>query len=159
MFTEDQKSTFPYWFAHWCAYQMTALVHNSWKFKYLFHDIEKPFMRLFMPYEKVRIKHRKNNKHHPEWLNYRLYKCGNPNPTTNQIKRLLKKFDFEGAIVDWECSRFTKPKVRNAYEEYLKLTDETGENQFFKKYPFIVIYCKQEFKDGLIKAMEKLKLI
>ena len=152
MFTEDQKSTFPYFFAHWCAYQMTALVHDA-----LFHDAEKPFMRLFMPYSKVRIKHRKNNKHHPEWLNYRLGK--HENPTHKQVQRLLKRFDFEAAIIDWECGRFTKPKVLNAYEEYLRLTDETGDNPFFKRYPFIVIYCKQEFKDGLLKAMNKLGLI
>ena len=25
MFKEEDKSSFPYWFAHWCAYQMTAL--------------------------------------------------------------------------------------------------------------------------------------
>ena len=157
MFKEEDKSSFKYWFAHWCAYQMTALVHDAWKFKYLFHDVEKPYMRLFMPYPSVRLKHRKNNKHHPEWLNHRLGKIETPTP--KQVKRLLKRFDFEAAIIDWECSRFTKPKVLNAYQEYLRLTDETGDNPFFKKYPFIVIYCKQEFKDGLLKAMEKLGLI
>ena len=46
MFEEKDKSSFKYWFAHWCAYQMTALNCGAWKFKYLFHDIEKPFLEL-----------------------------------------------------------------------------------------------------------------
>ena len=156
MFKEEDKSSFPYWFAHWCAYNMTALVHNGWKFKYLFHDAEKPYMRLFMPYVKVRVKHRKMNRHHPEWLNYRLGKYETPTP--KQVKRLLKRFDFEAAIVDWECSRFTKPKVLTARQEFERLTDETNNNPFFQRYPFIFLYCKEEFKEGLINAMKKLGL-
>ena len=154
MFEEKDKSTFKYWLAHICAYNMIALVHDAWKFKYLFHDFEKPFMRLFMPYEKVRVIHRKHNRHHPEWLNHKL--AGYNEPSAKKVKRLLKRYDFEGTIIDWECSRFTKPKVLNAYEEYTKLTDEST---FFYKYPYIVSYCKEDFKEGLIKAMQKLRLI
>lgn len=91
MFTKEERSTFPYWFAHWCSYNMVALNLKCWKWKYLFHDIEKPFLRLFLPYKKVQKIHRNHNKHHIEYF----YK----NPS---------KFDVEAAIIDWECSRFTK---------------------------------------------------
>ena len=52
-FDKEDRSTFPYWFAHWCAFQMTALNLGIWKFKYLFHDWEKPWLRLFLPYKKM----------------------------------------------------------------------------------------------------------
>ena len=42
MFERNDKRGFAYWFAHWCAYNMIAINCNAWKFKYLFHDIEKP---------------------------------------------------------------------------------------------------------------------
>ena len=99
MFKEEDKSSFPYWFAHWCAYNMTALVHNGWKFKYLFHDAEKPYMRLFMPYVKVRVKHRKMNRHHPEWLNYRLGKYETPTP--KQVNPSLINISFTGSITSF----------------------------------------------------------
>ena len=34
MFGPDEKSSFPYWFPHWCAFQLTALNLRIWKFKY-----------------------------------------------------------------------------------------------------------------------------
>ena len=89
MFTRDERSSFKYWFAHWCAFQMTALNLKCWKFKYLFHDIEKPWLRLFMSYNKVQKFHRRNNTHHLQ------YKHQN-------------KIDWEAMVIDWECSRFTK---------------------------------------------------
>ena len=46
MFDKSQRSKFDYWFAHWCAFNMTALNLGVWKFKYLFHDIEKPWLML-----------------------------------------------------------------------------------------------------------------
>jgi len=90
MFTKEDRSTFRYWFAHWCAYQMTALNLKVWKFKYLFHDIEKPWLKLFLPYNKVQEVHRKYNRHHT------TYKGG------------VYKIDYEAMLIDWECSRFTK---------------------------------------------------
>lgn len=102
MFKESEKSTFKYFFAHWCAYQMTALNLKVWKFRFLFHDVEKPWLKLILRnYEKVRHIHRKYNKHH---LAYR-----NPN-----------KIDWLGLVIDWECSRFTKEdaplNARQTYE-------------------------------------------
>lgn len=53
MFTKEERSGFKYWFAHWCAFQMTALNLKCWKFKYLFHDIEKPWLKLIFGDNKV----------------------------------------------------------------------------------------------------------
>ena len=89
MFSKEERSTFTYWFAHWCAFQMTALNLKAWKFKYLFHDIEKLWLKLFFPYEKVQKIHRKNNKHHLQYKN-------------------IDKIDWEELIIDWECSCYTK---------------------------------------------------
>ena len=56
-FDKSDRSTFPYWFAHWCAFNMTALNLKKWKFKYLFHDFEKPWLKLFLSYKKVQQFH------------------------------------------------------------------------------------------------------
>ena len=89
MFTKEERSGFKYWFAHWCAFQMTALNLKCWKFKYLFHDIEKPWLKLFLTYDKVQHIHRTLNNHH---LQYKY-----PN-----------RINWEAMVIDWECSRFTK---------------------------------------------------
>lgn len=112
LFKEEEKSTFHYWFAHWCAYQMVALDLHVWKFKYLFHDAEKPWLKLILPYEKVRKIHRTNNRHHL-W-----YKGG------------ADKLDFEAMVIDWECSRFTKEdapmNARETYEYMVTKRYESG---------------------------------
>ena len=106
MFTKEERSTFKYWFAHWCAFQMTALNLKAWKFKYLFHDIEKPWLKLIFngDYKKVQKYHRKHSKHHPEYLDV------NPN-----------KVDWEAMMIDWECSRFTKEAQPNGARVQLTL--------------------------------------
>lgn len=101
MFNKSERSTFKYWFAHWCAYQMTALNLRIWKPKYLFHDIEKPFLKLFLPYEKVKEIHRRRSKHHIEYRN--------PN-----------KRDWEALMIDWECSRFTKESAPRTCREEIE---------------------------------------
>lgn len=114
MFQKEDRSTFKYWFAHWCAYQMTALNCGAWKFKYLFHDIEKPWLKLILrDYKKVREWHRKHNTHHLDYSGKR-------------------KKDYEAIIIDWECSRFTKSfSPRGAREElehkYKNTSDITKE--------------------------------
>lgn len=108
-FTKADRSSFPYWFAHWCAFNMTALNLKCWKFKYLFHDIEKPWLRLFWEYPKVQKWHREHNKHHI------VYPIIHGKDTG----------DWEAMIVDWECSRFTKQAAQlNAADEYKRLFDE-----------------------------------
>ena len=89
LFPEEKKSTFRYWFAHWAAYQLVALKWGVWKFRFLFHDAEKPFLRLFLPYRYVRKFHRKYHRHH---ISYR-------NP---------KRIDWLGLGIDWECSMYSK---------------------------------------------------
>ena len=106
MFTKEERSTFPYWFAHWCAFNMTALNLRAWKFKYLFHDIEKPWLRLFWDYEKVQRWHRYHNNHHLEYL-------------------FRGTVDVEAMLIDWECSRFTKEvSTLTARQEWEKLVEE-----------------------------------
>lgn len=112
MFNPEEKSTFKYWLAHWCSYNMTALNLRCWKFKYLFHDIEKPWLKLLLgDYKKVRDWHRKHNKHHLEYKN-------------------PDKIDWESLIIDWECSRFTKldspETAREMYEYSITKKVENG---------------------------------
>lgn len=92
-FTKEERSSFGYWFAHWCAFQMTALNLHIWKPKYLLHDIEKPWLKLFWrDYSKVQAFHRTHNNHHVEYL----------------FDHDIHDFDIDAYIIDNECSRFTK---------------------------------------------------
>ena len=78
------KSSFRYWFAHWCAVNMTAMNLGCWKLRFLFHDWYKPWMRLLgFSYFTIRNFHRKHAGHH-------------------------NGSDLIGMIIDWEASRFTK---------------------------------------------------
>lgn len=158
MFTKEQRSTFPYWFAHWCAFQMTALNCKAWKLKYLFHDCEKPWLKLFLPYKTVQTIHRKTNKHHPEWLENKIakYYWDSHYDLSYEVNHLLNKFDYDGAIIDWECCHFTKiEEPLDAHEEYDRLLDY---DKFKEKYPFITKYCYNEFSRGLMDSIKKLGL-
>jgi len=88
-YKESDKGTFSYWFAHWRAYNSYAIEQGVWKPKYLFHDAEKPWLRLIMNYEKAKNFHRSHNRHHLEYEG-------------------SKPFDYDAMILDWEVSRFTK---------------------------------------------------
>ena len=85
MFSKNDKSSFPYWFAHWCSFQLCALNLGIWKFKYLFHDFEKPWLKLFLPYKKVQKWHREHNKHHLEY----------------GLKYGFNKVDWYALMIDW----------------------------------------------------------
>ena len=105
MFDKKDRGGFKYTFAHWCAYQMTALNLGIWKFRYLFHDWEKPWLKLFLRnYKKVQKWHREHNAHHMEYQ---------------------KKWDAKAMIIDWECSRFTKTAspmtARETYEHFVNV--------------------------------------
>ena len=105
-FDKESRSTFKYWFAHWCAFQMVALNLHVWRPKYLLHDIEKPWLRLFFPYAEVQIWHREHSNHHLEYLK----------------KHNVEDIDIMAMIIDCECSRFTKQKAPlTAKEEIAKL--------------------------------------
>lgn len=132
MFEEKDKSSFSYYFAHLFAYNMTALNLNCWKFKYLFHDIEKPWLKLFWgDYAKVRKWHREHNRHHI------TYKDKN-------------KIDWEAAVIDWECSRYTKrDSMKTAREQY-----EYFINEKYKDYEEI----KNLLENNVPKILKKLGL-
>ena len=103
-FDRNDRSTFPYWFAHWCAFNITALNYKRWKTKYLLHDIEKPFLKLFMSYPKLQRMHNLIHKHH--LLHYFV----------------KKNADWEAMFIDWECGRLTKQQCpRNAVNEYYRI--------------------------------------
>lgn len=88
-------------FWHWLAYNYTAKKLGVWKFKYLLHDIEKPWLKLFWgDYTKVRKWHRENNKHHITYKD-------------------KSKIDWEAVCLDWEASPLTKyDSPRNARQTY-----------------------------------------
>lgn len=104
LFTKDERSSFSYWFAHWCAFNMVAILCNAWKFKYLFHDIEKPWLMLLFKgdYKKVQEWHRKHNKHHLDYPN-------------------KFEIDWEAWAIDNECGRFTKVNSPLTAKEYYLL--------------------------------------
>ena len=89
-FTKEERSSFPYCFAHWCAFNMIALTLHIWKPRYLFHDFEKPWlMWIWKDYKRVQKWHRIHNRHHVDYTG-------------------KKGYDYDAMIIDWECSRFTK---------------------------------------------------
>ena len=97
-FTKEQRSSFSYWYNHWKAFNMVARELRAWRLKYLFHDIEKPWLKLLWgDYMKVQKWHRIHNSHHLEYKGER---------------------DWPAMVIDWECSRYTKYAApRTAIEE------------------------------------------
>ena len=102
-FDKDQRSSFSYWYNHWKAYNMVAWNLGVWQPRWLLHDIEKPWLKLLWgDYKRVQKWHKHHNKHHI--FSGRRYG--------------LNKVDWLAAIIDWECSRYTKNAApRNAREE------------------------------------------
>ena len=114
MFTKEERSGFRYWFAHWCAFQMTALNLKCWKPRYLLHDIEKPWLKLLWgDYKLVQHWHRRHNSHHLEYY-FKHHKA-----------------DWQAMVIDWECSRFTKEAspltCREEMERKIKWSPELKE--------------------------------
>lgn len=135
MFTKKDRSTFPYWAAHVFAYNMTATNCHHWKFKYLFHDFLKPWMKLFMPYSKVKEFHRNHSKHHIEYF----LKHGTA--------------DYEAMALDWECSRFSKEdKPLNATETLEYECEEMYDNG-------VPLYKISFFHSQMVEALVKLGIV
>lgn len=134
-FDKSQRSSFGYWFWHWLAYNLTAIHLKHWKFKYFFHDIEKPWLKLFLKdYAKVQNIHRKNNKHHLAYKN-------------------KDKIDWEGLVIDWECSRLTKidsPRTAREMYEY-SVTTKLAEGKISDDMVL-------RMKKNIPQILEKLKL-
>lgn len=132
MFTRDERSSFKYWFAHWCAFQMTALNLKCWKFRFLFHDIEKPWLKLlWKDYGKVQKWHRKHNSHHTEYF----------------IEH--DKADYLAMVIDWECSRFTKEvQPLNARQELNRVLSKGN----------LTIYQRDKLQQNIEKVLNKIGL-
>lgn len=113
-FTKEQRSSFSYWYYHWRNYNLVAMKLGIWKPKWLLHDIEKPWLKLFWgDYKRVQKWHKHHNKHHIFYGR----------------RRGLNKIDWLAAVLDWECSRYSKyAALRNGREEvdYLVKTGDNG---------------------------------
>lgn len=119
-FSKEQRSSFKYWYYHWRNYNLVALKLGVWKPKWLLHDIEKPWLKLFWgDYKKVQKWHKHHNKHHI--FSGRRYG--------------LNKVDWLAAVLDWECSRYSKiassktalEEVKSLLKEERKYTDDERE--------------------------------
>jgi hypothetical protein len=110
-FDKSERSNLNYWFWHWLAYNMVAWNLGVWQPRWLLHDIEKPWLKLLWgDYKRVQKWHKHHNKHHI--FSGRHYG--------------LNKIDWLGAIIDWECGRYTKYACpRNAREEVDYLLTQT----------------------------------
>jgi hypothetical protein len=111
-FEKKDRSTFPYWISHFLAYNLVAMKLGVWHPKYLLHDIEKPWLKLFWgDYNKVQNWHRHHNSHHIFYG--RMHG--------------INKIDWLGAIIDWEASRYSKyaaPRTAREEVEWLLYNDE-----------------------------------
>ena len=112
-FNKSQRSTFSYWFAHWCAFQLTALGLGCWKWRFLFHDWEKPWLRLWWRgnYRKVQIWHRLHRKHHLEY----------------GFIHGWDKLDLDALVVDWHCCGLSKTEALLDARETLEYEVKTPE--------------------------------
>lgn len=106
MFTKADRSSFKYWFAHWCGFNLTALNLGIWKPKYLLHDIEKPWLRLLWKgdYSKVQKWHRIHNRHHLEY----------------GLQHGWDAIDWEALMIDWECCGLSKQEAQLDARETLE---------------------------------------
>lgn len=96
MFTKEERSSFKYWFSHWCAFQLTALNLKIWKPRHLLHDIEKPWLKLFWDYQRVQKWHRTHRSHHLEY----------------GLKHGWDKIDWTALLIDWECCALSKQNAQ-----------------------------------------------
>lgn len=110
-FTKEERSSFKYWYYHWKAFNLTAYHLGHWRFEYLFHDIEKPFlMLLWKDYNRVQKWHRIHNNHHVEFDGL---------------------WDTYAMIIDWECSRFTKIDApMNAWQTLQKMMNVSKSEKY-----------------------------
>ena len=97
------------------------------KYKYKFHDLDKLFMYMIIPFEgmkTIRSIHR-DCRHH----------------ITSSKKPI--DVNYEEAVIDWECSRYTKPEKQLTAREFY---EQEG-------YRLGV-----QHKKGILLALKKLKL-
>ena len=114
---------------------MVAITLGIWKFKYLFHDWYKPWMKMFgFKYETIQKFHKTHSRHHIEYLQNHNYKY----------------IDWDAMIIDWECSQYTKEACPwGAYGEML----EVQKKDFYSGY-LLDTYMLPRIKElGLIKGI------
>ena len=106
MFTKEERSSFKYWFSHWCAFQLTALNLKIWKPRHLLHDIEKPWLKVIWrgDYKKVQTWHRTHRSHHLEY----------------GLKHGWDKIDWTALLIDWECCALSKQNAQLDARETLE---------------------------------------
>jgi hypothetical protein len=134
-FDKKDRSTFPYWFSHWAAYNLVAMKLGVWKPKWLLHDIEKPWLKLIWgDYKRVQKWHKHHNRHHIFYG--RLHG--------------LNKIDWLAAVIDWECSRYSKNAAqKTAREEIISILSQTD------KY---TMYEREEVKKNCLPITDYLKI-
>lgn len=94
-FGKDERSSFPYWFAHWKAFNMVALQLGHWKFKYLFHDIEKPWLMLL--WNEMDARHADGQLCFDIWKGVGTVLCEFGLATKDEVEELKKRwFDKYG---------------------------------------------------------------
>lgn len=126
---KDCYNHIPYTWKHYLAF-MKVQKQILGNYKYKFHDWDKLFLFIFFPFLGERIinqLHQKYNNHHPTFtVGKNRYK---------QIKS-HKQIEWEEAIIDWECARYTKPdKPLNARDT------------LFKYYPEYIEYAEPYLKN------------
>lgn len=97
------------WIIHKCAYLITEYkLTGRISFSGLMHDWEKPILMILLrDRKKVHTIHRSLSSHHEQ---------------NGKIK------DIKAAIIDWECSRMTKPESpMNARETFMAYYQHIGE--------------------------------
>ena len=110
---KDSWKHIPYTWKHYRAFLKTEKNLLGY-YKYKFHDWDKLLMYIFMPYLGTQQIH----KHHQNHRSHHL--------TSNKS---ISKINFEEAIIDWECARFTKPdKPLNARQTLQTYYSEYAEN-------------------------------
>lgn len=134
-FTEKEKGTFSYAFWHWLAFNYIAIKLGVWKPRWLLHDIEKPFLKLFLrDYQKVRKAHKYNNRHHLQYGRKHGY----------------NRLDWLGMTIDWECSRLTKEhEPRNARQEAMAAINDSSD---------FTDYEKELIKNNMLPILNYLRL-
>ena len=113
----------PYTWKHYLAF-MKFQKQLLGRYKYKFHDLDKILMYIFIPFigtKRIKEIHRVINKHH--------------------IMVGKENCNYEEAIIDWECARFTK-KDKPWTAREIVFSKDRGQKQ----------------QEGLIKQLNRFKL-
>lgn len=105
-----------YTLKHINAFAKTEKKLTGWRI-YLFHDWDKIFLYVFLPFlapKFISRFHQRHSNHHPTYIK-------------NGVRHLKprRQINFVEAVIDWECARYTKPdKPLDAYNTMKKYYKE-----------------------------------